>query len=108
MLWGITISCWQFTYDLPTFSAANGCFKEILSVSVLYGCSLGTRLMVVLSVWEQPRIELVPLECYEFIMWFSGSFQNIFIQQGPQTFLWALFRDDGKLFRVWEGHRSEY
>ena len=45
--------------------------------------------MVVLSVWEQQRIELVPLECYEFIMWFSGSFQNIFIQQGPQTFLWA-------------------
>ena len=35
--------------------------------------SLGTRLMVVLSVWEQPRIELVPLECYEFIMWFSGN-----------------------------------
>ena len=22
-------------------------------------------------------------------MWFSGSFLNIFIQQGPQTFLWA-------------------
>ena len=33
--------------------------------------------MVVLSVWEQPRIELVPLECYEFIMWFSGSFTKV-------------------------------
>ena len=49
--------------------------------------------MVVLSVWEQPRIELVPLECYEFIMWFSGSFQNIFIQQGPQTFLIFIYSE---------------
>ena len=63
--------------------------------------------MVVLAVWEQPRIELVPLKCYEFIMWFGSVICSY--QQGPQSFLVCLIqRYSDEVLRVWERYRKHY